>query len=129
LPGGGRLIGVGADRHMRHLKARTAHLFRTEGVRGVLAGARRRLRGMRRALFTVERYVIFSVETDVRTLPSRRPDVDDLEVVVLESEDDMRGLFSRGTCTSSASSGGPNGRCPGPACLSAGIRTRGDRSG
>ena len=51
---------------------------------------------MRRALFTVERYVIFSFETDVRALPSRRPDIDGLEVMVLESVDDMRSLASRG---------------------------------
>lgn len=51
---------------------------------------------MRRALVTVERYIIFTFETDVRALPSRRPDIDGLEVVVLESVEDMRRLASQG---------------------------------
>jgi hypothetical protein len=81
---------------MRHLKARAAHLLRTEGVRGLLAGAWRRLRGMRRALVTVERYIIFTFEDrceGASLTPSGyvRP-----EVMVLESVEDMRRLASRG---------------------------------
>jgi hypothetical protein len=81
---------------MRHARARTEYLLKTEGVRGLVMGARRRVRIMRRALFTREDYVVYRFSTDVSSLPQHRPDVDGLDVAVLESETDVTRLVERG---------------------------------
>ena len=81
---------------IRALRVRVAYLQRTEGPRGVLAGALRRVNGLRRRFFTVERYVLYTFDTDVGALPQRLPPIEGLEVVVLESEADVDALATRG---------------------------------
>ena len=81
---------------MRCLRARAEYLLKTEGLRGLLGGARRRLRAVRRSWFTREDYIVYRFETEVASLPSRRPEVAGLDVVVLESLEDVQRLVEQG---------------------------------
>ena len=81
---------------MRCLRARAEYLLKTEGLLGLLGGARRRLRAVRRSWFTREDYIVYRFETEVASLPSRLPEVAGLDVVVLESLEDVQRLVEQG---------------------------------
>lgn len=81
---------------MKHLRARAAYLLRTEGVRGLLASGCRYLASLGLAVFYVERYVVFRFDTDTSAFPVRRPDIDGLEVFVLERVEHVERLAERG---------------------------------
>jgi hypothetical protein len=81
---------------MKQLGGRAAYLLRTEGVRGLLAGGCRYLASLGLVVFYVERYVVFQFDTDTSALPARRPDMDGLEVFVLERVEDIERLAERG---------------------------------
>ncbi len=81
---------------MNHLRARAEHLLRTEGVHGLLAGLGRHVRVVRRSVFCVDRYVIYRFDTDASGLAEQPPDIDGLEVVVLERDEDVERLIGEG---------------------------------
>jgi hypothetical protein len=81
---------------MNHLRARAAHLLRTEGVRGLVTGAAGHVNEVRRSVLCAERYVIYQFDTDTGCGPLRAPRVDGLEVFVVEREEDLHALAARG---------------------------------
>ncbi len=81
---------------MAYVRARATHLLRSEGVRGVLAGCLRWIAGLSKTVFSIERYLICQFDTDASSLPERRPQIEGLEVAVLESEEDADSLSERG---------------------------------
>lgn len=80
---------------MNHLRSRSEYLLRTEGARGLAAGVLRHLRAMRRSVLSVERYVIYEFDTHVSGV-GKQPDIEGLEVVVLEGDEDLDSLVERG---------------------------------
>jgi hypothetical protein len=81
---------------MWQLGNRAVHLIRTEGVPGLLSGARGWLSSLRRSIVTAEEYVIYQFDTDTSQRPELRPDIKGLEITVLESEEDMDRLAAHG---------------------------------
>jgi len=81
---------------LTRLWARARHFVETEGVRGLLAGVLRHLDTLRRRVFRNERYVIYEFDTAVSGTLTPRPEIDGLEVAVLERDEDLERLLEHG---------------------------------
>jgi len=81
---------------LTHLRVRTRYLLKTEGLGGLPGAARRLARSLMRSVFCCERYVVYRFDTDVRTDGRRAPNVEGLEVLVLERSDDVERFASLG---------------------------------
>ena len=84
------------DQSMSRLKARAAYLLRTEGVRGLVQGVIRHMHVVRRHVLCVDRYVIYQFDTETGHGARSAPDIDGLEVVVLECEEDLHAPAASG---------------------------------
>ncbi len=81
---------------MGNLRERAAYLLRNEGFAGLVAGGGRHARIVARRVARAEKFYVYEFSTARNAQESFKPHIAGLNVVVLESDEDVAGLIRRG---------------------------------